>query len=122
MNDHKILTRDAILRAPDLATEAVEVPEWGGTVKVRALSAAERDAFEVSLFEGQGADRRRNFDYLRAKLVALCVADDDGHRIFSDADAEALGMKNAAALDRIFVVAQRLNGLGARNEEALEKN
>jgi hypothetical protein len=42
------LTRDAILQAPDLQGEDVAVPEWGGTVRVRGLSGAQRDAYEAS--------------------------------------------------------------------------
>ena len=33
-----MLTRDAILNAADLKTEAVPVPEWGGDVLVRGLT------------------------------------------------------------------------------------
>ena len=47
-----ILTRDEILESEDLATETVSVPEWGGSVIVRALTGTERDAYEA---EGPGA-------------------------------------------------------------------
>ncbi len=45
-----LLTKDDILGADDLATEDVEVPEWGGCVRVRALTGTERDAFEAAMF------------------------------------------------------------------------
>ncbi len=118
----KALTRETILKVMDLQTETVEVPEWGGTVHVRTLTGTERDTFETSLFEGQGTDQRQRLANLRAGLVALCVVDEDGNRIFSDGDAEALGFKSAAALDRVFAVAQRLNGLGPAGVEELVKN
>ena len=36
------LTRHAILEAPDIETREVPVPEWGGTVYLRALTGAQR--------------------------------------------------------------------------------
>ena len=56
------LSRDAILQREDIKTEDVEVPEWGGTVRVRGMSGVERDAFEASLIEqprANGSAKRR---------------------------------------------------------------
>ena len=103
------LTRDEILNAKDLNYEDVEVPEWGGTVRVRAMMAYERDELELEALEAQKKPAAvRN---LRARLVARCVVDADGKRIFTDADVEALGKKHGAVIDRLFWVAQRLSML-----------
>ena len=118
----KFLTRDAILKAHDLPTEVVEIPEWNGAVIVRGLTGAERDAFEQSIVEQRGKNTRMNLRNIRAKLVALTVVDENGNRVFSDEDAEALGKKSAAALDRIFAVAQRLSGLRPEDVEELAGN
>jgi len=118
----KLLTRDAILQAEDLPTEDIEVEEWGGAVRVRALTGAERDAFEQSIVEQRGKSTRMNLRNIRAKLVALTVVDADGKRLFSDKDAELLGKKSAAALDRVFEVAQRLSGLSPEDMEELSGN
>jgi len=48
---------------------------------------------------------------MRAKLVAASVRKADDSRVFTDGQVEALGSKNAAALQRVFRVAQRLSGL-----------
>lgn len=116
------LNREAILAAEDLPRELVEVPEWGGAVYVRALTGAERDQFEASIVEQRGRDMRMNMRNIRAKLVALTVVDEDGQRIFTDDDVAALGGKSAAALDRLFAVAQRLSGLSKEDVEELAKN
>lgn len=114
------LTRELILGADDLVTELVEVPEWGGDVRVRTLTGAERDAFEMAVYTmRQKAGAAIN---IRALLVALCAVDDDGKRLFSERDAVQLGAKSAKALDRIFSVAQRLNGLTAADVDELAKN
>lgn len=117
-----ILTRDAILQAQDLPRELVSVPEWGGDVYVRTLTGKERDALEASVVEMKGKRAETNLKNLRAKLCALAMVDEAGEKIFSEADVEALGGKSALALDRVFSVAQRLNGLGADDVEALTKN
>jgi len=113
----KILTRDEILQAQDLETVEVAVPEWGGVVRVRGLTGAERDALEA-----EAAELRRPLDNFRARYVARCIVDENGERIFSDEDIEALGRKSAAALNRVFEAAVRLSALTEEDVEALEKN
>lgn len=117
-----LLSKQAIINAQDLPTEDVAVPEWGGTVRVRSLSARQRDTFEASLVKGQGKDRRADLINVRAKLVAACLVDEAGTRVFTDAEAVELGAKSGAAMDRVFTVCQRLSGLSAQDVEELEKN
>ena len=122
-----LLTKDEILRADDLRLERVEVPEWGGEVLLRTMTGTERDAFEAELVEGReqggGGVGRINYRNLRARLLALCTVGEDGARLFSTPeDVAALGGKSAGALDRLFKVAQRLNGLSAQEVDDLTKN
>lgn len=116
------LTREAILQADDLVRELVAVPEWGGEVFVRTLTGKERDQLEASVVEMKGKKAEANLVNLRAKMCALCMVDDEGKRIFGEADMEALGGKSAAALDRVFTVAQKLNGMSTEDVEELTKN
>lgn len=117
------LTKDQIFEANDLQVESVDVPEWGGSVSVRTMTGADRDAFEASMFT-LGADGKRTADMsnLRAKLVALTVVDDAGNRLFEAGDVDRLATKSAAALERVFLVAQRLNGLGENALDDAVKN
>jgi len=117
-----LLTKDAILAANDLVTEDVEVPEWGGTVRVRTLSGAERDAFEQAVVTRKGKNVTTNLANIRAKMVALCVVDENGQRLFADKDVLLLGTKSAAALDRVFTVAQQLAGLTDKDVDELAEN
>lgn len=104
-----------IEQADDLATEEVEVPEWNGWVTVRALAGVERDAYEAEIFVApkvQGAAPEMNLQNLRARLVSRTIIDQEtGARLFTDKDVAKLGLKSAAALDRVFAVAQRLSRL-----------
>jgi hypothetical protein len=109
------LSKDAILKAEDLDTEDVEVPEWGGSVRVRGMTAAERDKFE-QIMSGE------NVANIRANLVARTVVDENGERLFTDADIGELGKKSAQALDRVFDASSRLSGLRSQDIDELEKN
>lgn len=112
-----MLTRDAILSAEDLRTETVEVPEWGGTVMVRELSAKERDEYETSIVSVKGTKLDIDPVNMRAKLVSMGCVDEDGNRLFTLDDAEDLGKKSSTALDRIYDKIQEISGMG---EGALE--
>ena len=116
------LGRDAILAIDDLPKEEVYVPEWKTWICVRALTGAERDAFESSVVEQRGKSTKMNLRNIRAKLVALTAVDEEGKRLFTDDDAALLGKKSAAALDRVFDVAQRLSGLRQEDVEELAGN
>jgi len=117
-----VLGREAIFAAEDLRDETIDVPEWGGKVRVRALTGAERDQYEQSITTNRGGTVTMNLANARAKLVALTVIDDDGQRLFSDTDAAELGNKSAVALNRVFESAQRLSGLTGEDVEALTKD
>ena len=114
----KLLTREEILGAPDIVEETVEVPEWGGSVRVVGLDAAGRDAFETSILD----EGKVSTENIRAKLVAVSIRDETGARVFGPGDIEALGAKSAKALDRVFAVAKRLSGLADTDVEDLRGN
>jgi hypothetical protein len=118
----RILGRSDILEAVDLQREIVDVPEWGGSVYVQGMSGTSRDSFERSMVEIRGKESTVNWKNLRAKLVARCIVDSEGVRIFHDLDIEELGNKSAAALQRVFLVAQRLSGMADDEVEELTES
>jgi hypothetical protein len=122
------LGRDAILAAHDLEVEEVHVPQWADPetgddlVRVKALTGAERDAYEASCTQDRGKQGMvRVLANIRAKLVVRCLVDAEGNRIFKDTDASALGEKSSAALDRLFEVAARLSRLSEEDVEEMGK-
>lgn len=118
----KLLSRDAILGAADLPQERVSVPEWGGTVILRGMSGAERDAFEAGIMVTKGDKDVVDPRNLRARLIVRCVIDEDGKRLFADEDAEFLGAKSASVISRLFDVARRLCGMGENDINELRAN
>jgi len=111
------LSREQILAVQDCKIEEVDVPEWGGIIRVKALSGTERDQLEAAIIGKSGEER--NYNNLRARMVALTVVDESGDLIFETKDIAALGAKNARALDRIFDVGQRLSGMTAKDVKEL---
>ncbi len=117
-----LLSKEAILASSDLPTERVTVKAWGGDVIVRTMTGEERDAFEESLIDRSGDAPKRDARNFRAKLVALCLVNDKGTRLFEESDILALAGKNGAILDRLAAVAQRLNKLSDEDVASLIKN
>jgi len=112
-----VLGKDAILSAADLATEKVEIPQWGGDVVVGELTAAERDELSVE-WSRKGGDMRN----YRAALLVRCCRDEEGNRLFDAGDVEKLSEKSTMAIERLFVVASRLNGLDGGDVEDVAGN
>ena len=114
-----VLSKKAILEAVDLNQQTIEVPEWGGTVIIRELTGRERDAFE----EGS-LDRNKNvtMNNIRARLVAMSAIDTEGNRLFTNADAHALGEKSATALHRCIEASASLSGITSSDIDELEGN
>ena len=120
---NKILSRSDILGiADDIKTETVAIPEWGGSVLVRGLTGAERDRFESGVVGEKKSDKKFNYHNFRARLVVMSVVDDEGKFLFGPTDVQQLGEKSAAALSRVYDVAQRLSGISDDDVEELTGN
>lgn len=98
-----------------------EVPEWNISVKLRAMTGNDRDAFEAHVTNG-GKEGTVNVLGMRAKLVGACLVDADGNRLVPDGSEEKLGEKSAAALDRLFTKCMSLNGMTEEDEKKLVEN
>ena len=94
--------------------ERVQVPEWGGEVCVREMTAGERDRWDAWQIDHTGPDR---FNDLRARLLVTVLCDDAGARLFSDADIEHVSRMPASIITRIWSVAVDLAGLTGDQEK-----
>jgi hypothetical protein len=113
-----MLTRQDIIDCKDIKSEVVKVPEWNGEVNVWGLTLAEKDSWTDIII----SDGKANMKGATALLCALCMRDENGERLFSSDDIDALDAKSASALDRVFQVAQRLSGIGQEDIEETVKN
>ena len=101
-----MLSKEDILSAKDLKTKDVEVPEWGGAVRVRTMTGADRMKFQ-HLVSAKG---KKESGVIEALLIAA-VVDDNGEPLFSADDLAALQSKSTKAIQRVFEAAAELNGL-----------
>jgi hypothetical protein len=123
-----VLTREEIFAAEDRKFEFVKVPEWSGGdpeagVWVKGLSGTDRDSFELGMLETKGRKQEVNLRNLRAKLIVRTAVDSDdpetAKNIFTLVDIAPLGRKSAAALQRVYAMAQKLSGLSNEDVEEL---
>lgn len=108
------LKKDQILKANDLKTTEVEVPEWGGSVRVRTMTGAARQEFQEQINTPKGKLPK---NMIEALVVATAV-DDSGEPLFSKEDIQALSAKSSIALQKVFEAAADLNGL---TDKAIDK-
>jgi hypothetical protein len=112
-----LIDKAAILAAQDIQTKDVEMPEWGGSVRVRELSATDILGFWDACRDAEGDVVRER---VQPALLVRAIVGADGTALFSDADISGLMAKSAAAVTRLFIAAKKLNGIG--QEEAIAKN
>lgn len=120
------LSKKDILGSKDYKTEVVSVPEWGGDVLIRELSGYDRDKYQLELvsIDAKGVPTPKFENIARAKLflVALSIVDEQGNKLFTEEDIEALGAKSGDALDRVYVAASDLSKLNFSDKEQLKKS
>lgn len=112
------LTREAILAAKFERLKRVSVPEWGGDVWIKAMTAGDRDDFEAAhrAMREAGDDPLRD---VKIRLVIATACDEAGVKLFADADAATLREHPAGAIDALADVAMELAGMTRRDAETL---
>jgi hypothetical protein len=114
----------ASLMAIPRKTAVVQFPEYDTEYRLREMSGTDRDKFEIAAFELDGDGKRKvNALYLRARMVALCLVDENNVRLYADDEVHMLSDEiPASVVAELFVAAQRLNGLDAEAAERAAKN
>ena len=112
----KYLTAESILQSDDFTFAEVECPEWGGTVRIRSLSGAQRATLKKAIDNGtETADEM---------ICVMCIVDEDGNRIFNSNQIELLRKKNTNAITRVALKCLEISGMRAPKQavEEAEKN
>lgn len=110
-----LLTKAQILDADDRPTVDVEIPEWGGTVRIAMMSGWARDRYDSRMIALDGKTSHR--DNLRASFLSYCIVGEDGELMFTDEDILALGRKSISSLNKLFEAASNLNAVGVEGLE-----
>lgn len=116
----KVLTKEDIFSVP-LQIQEVDVPEWGGIVYVKEMTALQIEQNAQAVIKNNG-----DTDYNKAvKLPVIhCirqVVDADGNRLFSEADTKKLSGKQGGAIRRVAKAVQELSGQGGKDNDAIVK-
>ena len=99
--------------------EDVQVPELGnGTVvPVWGLTPRERTEFEDRITR-----QPKNKKTMRERWVIECCRNDDGSKIFNQAQIEQLGQRDSVVVERLVDAALRLSGVTTSDLDKLVKN
>jgi hypothetical protein len=111
----KILTIDEILAVPDLEEKIVEVPEWGGSVRVKGMTKREQQQLRKQATDPLTG--RIDPDRLEILMLAHCLAEP---RITVE-QAEQLAEKSAVAVDRVLQAIMDVAGLSDAAQKAMVK-
>jgi len=111
-----LLSAASILDAEDLSEETVDVPEWGGAVRLCQMTAEETREFTKHMSTIQGEE-----DGMFLMLV-YSARDVERKMIFTVEDVARLRKKNINVLNRLQRIALRLNKMGDAGEAALKKD
>lgn len=117
------LTREQILSNKSFRSKVIEIPEWGGEVRLKAMSGADREAMEAAVYEDVGGKMqlKKGVSYI-AEMLIRTWCDDDGNLLFKPDEINLIQEKDAVILARIFKVATEVNGLSGEEEREIEKN
>ncbi len=112
---------EEILNRDDFTFEELEVPEWGGTIRIRSLSGNERTKITNMV------QKRKDGDGMFEQVVIFAAVDENGKRIFRDDHLAALKEKSATVSQRIGQKVLELSGFTNPTEnvpdvESAEKN
>lgn len=114
-----MLDRAALARI-SRRVESVAVPEWGGTVCIREISISEKDSLEAS-YDTSNKSGAWWQDF-RAKLLILCICDEQGNRLYQDEELQQVSQLPAGGASRVWEAAATLNKLRKDDQEQTEKN
>lgn len=93
----------------------VEVPGLNGDLYVRSMTVGERDAYE-NLWLTRGKGGVKDF---RSELLCRVLCDENGGRIYADADVAEVASLDGAILSRVFDLAAAHNKLTEKDVREL---
>ncbi len=106
-----------------LRTATVAVPEWGRTIILRELTAAENVEYQKSniRFDGRGNPMGLQKGGADVRLLLRAVVDEAGRPVFTSEDVPLLQKQPAAIISRLFRKAGELSGFNRDEMDAVER-
>lgn len=112
-----ILSKKDILNINDREHVDIEVPEWGGTLRIYVMSLRERMVLE-GLVGGKSGKKSPKSDKVSSEqekimfLLRTCLKDEDGKDMFDENEVSMLLDKDSKVVYRIFEKCIEVNNLG----------
>jgi hypothetical protein len=107
----KYLSMDEILGAQDTEYRDVEVPGWGGTVRIGSL-----DAGTMIRFTEENEDPKLK-KTASLRLIVASLVDGDGNRIGTETGVEAMKKKDMRSVNMLAEQILELNGFGKKEKD-----
>ena len=101
-----MLSREQIINAVDLPELVMDVPEWGGSIKLRGITAGQ-------MIDLSDVDKAQ----FAARLLAVSLVDETGSPLFAPGEIAVLMSKNHAVIQRLTAAAIKLNSMAAEDAE-----
>jgi hypothetical protein len=128
-----LLNRNQILEAKDIKTKDIEVKEWGGTIRIKQLSAKEYNDITMNMVNirkmaAKQLSSKKNADEnledaineiaiknQKILLIIKSVVDENMKPLFSEADMELLYQKNTNVIDKIIAEIEEFNAVSSED-------
>lgn len=111
-----LLNKQQIKAVDDLPSIEVEMPEWGGNIKIKTMSAKHRIEFEKL-----NKDAKTELETMINLIMFSCV-NEDNTLLFDRNDFEFLSNKSAKSLMKLFEEAVNMSTLSEKKLEEKAKN
>ena len=109
------LTRDQILTADDGRFTEVDVPEWGGSVRIKTLSAG--GLIQLMKLTNDGDDLSKLEPGTLADIVIMTAVDTEGKYLFTSDDRKMLTERNGVVMVNLATKAIAANKFSGEPEK-----
>lgn len=96
----KLAGRDKLLNPVERRYVEHEIPGYGW-IRIQSLTYAEAGKVNVKSWKDGQMSPMAHLDY-KARVIAACLVDENGHRMFSDENVEAMCGADAGLVDVIY--------------------
>jgi len=121
-----MLSKDEIAKAMRGPVKLVDVPEWGGQIGIRKLSAVDlmylRGLTHSEAGDSPKEDNPEENLSITCELLSLSLCDETGKRLFAPAELREWDGQQSATMQLLIQETQTHNGISEAATEELRKN
>lgn len=116
MKNGQYLTKTRISEFSHVEFKDLEVPEWGGVIRLRRMDVKDRLGLSESI------QKHEDSLMFMVKVVAYTMVDAEGRRIYGDEDLETLLALDLEPIKRIYDASMEFSKLRGEDFEEAVKN